>query len=81
MPLSTINPDTLTVLKAIRDSRRSLNLDLDIVDAVLRTNPDLNGNQFEMLRKALDYMRDVTDVVSDLIESKGFAKKQEEGDF
>lgn len=81
MPISTINPDTLTVLKAIRGARQSLNLDLDIVDAVLRTNPDLNGDQFEMLRKSLDYMGDVTDVVSDLIESKGFKKKQEDGDL
>jgi hypothetical protein len=77
---TVVSPDILVALSAIRKSRNALNIDLNSIDNVLRTDPSLNIETQDLLLKVVDSMKYLADSVADVLASSDFRKRNEDGD-
>jgi hypothetical protein len=74
------SPDILVAMSAIRKSRNALNIDLNSIDNVLRTDPTLSIETQDFLLKVVDSMKYLADSVADVLASPDFKKRNEDGD-
>jgi hypothetical protein len=77
---TVVSPDILVALSAIRKSRNALNIDLNSIDNVLRTDPSLTIETQDLLLKVVDSMKYLADSVADVLASSDFRKRNEDGD-
>lgn len=74
---TTFSADTLAILKSIRTSRHGINIELNRIDNILRTNPPLTNTQFTLLLDLIVILKELSDGIDLLLSDKSLKKVEE----